>query len=105
MPRPARRPRSRRLAPWAGAVCAALAFAACDVPLDQEPLGGWRTVGTVADGFVRQDEAAAIPAGLAGRGGRRMVSGSVGSKASAIASPTDLTMLSHRICSGVIGRV
>ena len=40
-----------------------------------------------------------------GRGGRRMVSGSVASKASAIASATELTMLTHRIWTRVIGSV
>ena len=42
---------------------------------------------------------------LAGRGGRFMTSASVGSKARAIARPTELTILTQRICRGVIGRV
>ena len=40
----------------------------------------------------------------AGRGARRITSGSGGSKASAIASATELTMFTHNICTGVIGR-
>jgi hypothetical protein len=39
------------------------------------------------------------------RGGRRMMSGSAPSKASAMASTTELTMFTHRIWTGVIGSV
>ena len=39
------------------------------------------------------------------RGGRRIVPSSVGSKASARPSATAVTMFTHRICIGVIGRV
>ena len=39
------------------------------------------------------------------RGGRRITPGSVGSKASVRPSATAVTMLTHRICTGVIGSV
>ena len=42
---------------------------------------------------------------FAARGGRRIESGSAGSKASASPSVTAVTMLIHRIWTGVIGRV
>ena len=39
------------------------------------------------------------------RGRRSMMPGSAGSKANVMASSTELTMFTHRICTGVIGKV
>ena len=41
----------------------------------------------------------------AGRGGRAITPFSGGSNASAMASATELSMFTHRICRGVIGRI
>jgi hypothetical protein len=54
---------------------------------------------------IRQTSQPGIKGSAASRGGRRMTSASVGSKASASASVTAVTMLTHRICTGVIGSV
>ena len=54
---------------------------------------------------MRQTRKAESMGAPAGRGGRFITSASVGSKARAMAKPTELTMFTQRICKGVIGRV